>query len=290
MIELPLPPGVERLMIETSRRRVPALRGVPRPEVDNGIDVVMVSGFFGTKEDYRELLSLLAAAGFRGWAYDYAGQLELATAGQVGYTITEMASDLTVLMREVTGGRPAHLIGHCLGGFVARAAAVADPGLIRSLTLLACGPSMQDEKHQSMLDGLAKLHANGGTIALWPLVKALLAKDDTVMREFWHAKLSEMNPAWVTGTAESMAGEPDRSDELVAAGIPSLVVFGKRDRRVWSHDAYAEMAGRLRARHVIVPKASHSPNMEQPGIVAEALLEFWAAEDADEGEPAAVAG
>jgi pimeloyl-ACP methyl ester carboxylesterase len=290
MIELPLPPGVERLMIETSRRRIQALRGVPRPAVDNGIDVVMVSGFFGTKEDYRELLSLLAAAGFRGWAYDYAGQLELATAGQVGYTITDMAGDLTTLMREVTGGRPAHLIGHCLGGFVARSAAVAEPGLTRSLTLLACGPSMQDEKHQSMLDGLAKLHASGGTIALWPLVKALLAKDDTVMREFWHAKLSEMNPAWVTGTAESMAGEPDRSDELVAAGIPSLVVFGKRDRRVWSHDAYAEMAGRLRAGHVIVPKASHSPNMEQPAIVAEALLAFWAAEDAYDGEPAAVAG
>jgi pimeloyl-ACP methyl ester carboxylesterase len=290
MIELPLPPGVERLMIETPQRRVQALRGVPRPEVGNGIDVIMVSGFFGTKEDYRELLSLLAAAGFRGWAYDYAGQLELATAGQVGYTITDMASDLTALMHEVTGGRPAHLIGHCLGGFVARSAAVAEPGLTRSLTLLACGPSMQDEKHQSMLDGLAKLHANGGTIALWPLVKALLAKDDTVMREFWHAKLSEMNPAWVTGTAESMAGEPDRSDELVAASIPSLVVFGKRDRRVWSHDAYAAMASRLRAGHVIVPKASHSPNMEQPGIVAEALLEFWAAEDAYQGEPAAVAG
>jgi pimeloyl-ACP methyl ester carboxylesterase len=59
---------------------------------------------------------------------------------------------------------------------------------------------------------------------------------------------------------------------------------------VWSHDAYAAMASRLRAGHVIVPKASHSPNMEQPGIVAEALLEFWAAEDAYEGEPAAVAG
>ena len=290
MIELPLPSGVERLTIQTSQRRVQALRGVPRPEVDNGIDVVMVSGFFGTKEDYRELLSLLAAAGFRGWAYDYAGQLELATVGQVGYTITDMASDLTALMREVTGGRPAHLIGHCLGGFVARSAAVAEPGLTRSLTLLACGPSMQDEKHQSMLDGLAKLHANGGTIALWPLVKALLAKDDTVMREFWHAKLSEMNPAWVTGTAESMAGEPDRSDELVAVGIPSLVVFGKRDRRVWSHDTYAAMASRLRASHVIVPKASHSPNMEQPVIVAESLLEFWAAEGAYEGEPAAVAG
>jgi len=290
MIELPLPPGVERLLIDTPRRQVQALHGVPRPEVDNGIDVVMVSGFFGTKEDYREVMSLLAAVGFRGWAYDYSGQLELATAGEVNYTIEDMAGDLIELMRTVTGGRPAHLIGHCLGGFVARSAAVAEPGLARSLTLLACGPSMRDEKHQSMLEGLAKLHANGGTIALWPLVKALLAKDDTVMREFWHAKLSEMNPHWVTGTAESMAGEPDRSAELVAAGIPSLVVFGKRDRRVWSHDTYAEMADRLRAGHVIIPKASHSPNMEQPELLAEALLKFWAVEDAYENEPMTVAG
>jgi pimeloyl-ACP methyl ester carboxylesterase len=289
MIELPLPPGVERLLVETPRRRIQALHGVPRPEADNGIDVVMVSGFFGTKEDFREVMSLLAAAGYRGWAYDYSGQLELTTAGEVGYSIADMASDLTELIREVTGGRPVHLVGHCLGGFVARSAAVAEPGLARSLALVACGPDMQEEKHQSMLEGLAKLHANGGTIALWPLVKALLAKDDTVMHEFWHAKLSEMNPRWVTGTAESMADEPDRSDELAALGIASLVVFGKRDRRVWSHDTYAGMAGRLRAGHVIIPKASHSPNMEQPALLAEALLEFWTAEDAYEGEPAAVA-
>jgi pimeloyl-ACP methyl ester carboxylesterase len=290
MIELPLPPGVERLLINTPRRQVQALHGVPRPEVDNGIDVVMVSGFFGTKEDFRELMSLLAAVGFRSWAYDYSGQLELAAAGAVDYTIEDMAGDLVDLMRTVTGGRPAHVVGHCLGGFVARSATVSEPGLARSLTLVACGPDMQDSKHQSMLEGLAKLHANGGTIALWPLVKALLAKDDTVMREFWHAKLSEMNPHWVTGTAESMADEPDRSAELVAAGIPSLVVFGKRDRRVWSHDAYAEMASRLRAGHVIIPKASHSPNMEQPELLAEALLEFWAADDAYQDEPMTVAG
>jgi pimeloyl-ACP methyl ester carboxylesterase len=290
MIELPLPPGVERLLIETPRRRVQALHGVPRPEVDNGIDVVMVSGFFGTKEDYREVMSLLAAAGFRGWAYDYSGQLELATAGEVDYTIEDMAGDLIELVRTVTGGRPAHLIGHCLGGFVARSAAVSEPGLARSLTLVACGPSMRDSKHQSMLEGLAKLHANGGTIALWPLVRTLIAKDDTVMREFWHAKLSEMNPRWVTGTAESMADEPDRSAELVAVGLPSLVVFGKRDRRVWTHDTYAEMASRLQAGHVIIPKASHSPNMEQPALLAEALLEFWAAEDAYQDEPVTVAG
>jgi len=290
MIELPLPAGVDRRLIETSRRRVPALRGLPRPEADNGTEVVMVSGFFGTKEDYRELLSLLAEAGFRGWAYDYSGQLDLAH-GEIEYTISDMADDLVAVIRAVTSGRPAHLIGHCLGGFVARSAALAEPGLARSLTLLACGPSLRERKHQAMLSGLAQLHTNGGAIALWPLVKVLLAEDDTVMREFWHAKLATMNPHWVTGTAESMADEPDRSAELTAAGIPSLVVHGKRDRRVWSVDAYADMARRLGAGHVIIPRASHSPNMEQPGPLATALLDFWGHQDETGArEPATVAG
>ncbi len=274
MIELPLPAGVERQVIETPRRPVPVLRCLPRSAADNGIDVVMASGFFGTKEDYRELLALLAEAGFRGWAYDYWGQLG-PVQRELGYTISFMADDLLDLIRTVTRGRPAHVIGHCLGGFVARSAVVAEPGVFRSLTLLACGPSMRERKHKAMLSGLAELHANGGTMALWPLVKVLLADDDTVMREFWHDKLATMNPRWVTGTAESMADEPDRSAELTAAGIPSLVVHGKRDRRVWSPDAYAEMARRLRAGHVVIERASHSPNMEQPGPLTVALLDFW---------------
>jgi pimeloyl-ACP methyl ester carboxylesterase len=285
MIELPLPPQVERQLTETSRRVVPMLRGVPRPGDDNGIDVVMVSGFFGTKEDFREVLALIARAGYRGWAYDYRGQLGPAEAG-VEYSIADMAGDLLAVIGAVAA-RPAHLVGHCLGGFVARSAAVSEPALARSLTLLACGPSMRERKHKSMLSGLAQLHAKGGAIALWPLVKALLAEDDTVMREFWHSKLSTMNPRWLTGTAESMAGEQDRSAELAAAGIPSLVVHGKRDRRLWSADVYEEMARRLDARRVVIERASHSPNMEQPAMLAEVLLDFWGACRRDEQPVAA---
>ena len=287
MIELPLPAGVERQLIETSRGPVPALRGLPRPGAGNGIDVVMASGFFGTKEDYRALLSLLAEAGFRGWAYDYCGQLDRAQ-GEIEYTIPRMAEDLGEVIRAVTAGRPTHLIGHCLGGFVARSAALSQPGLARSLTLLACGPSMRERKHEAMLSGLAQLHANGGTMVLWPLVKRLLAEDDTIMREFWRTKLATMNPRWVAGTAESMAGEPDRSVELTAARIPSFVVHGKRDRRLWSADAYADMARRLGADRVVIERASHSPNIEQPGPLAAALLDFWATSAQREGEPVTV--
>ena len=288
MIELPLPARVDRRVIQTARREVPVLCGRPDPDADVGIDVVMVSGFFGTKEDFRELISLLAAAGLRGWSYDYSGQLDPEHEDDE-FTIARMAGELRDVMRAATGGRPAHVIGHCLGGFVARSAVLADPARVRSLTLLGCGPSMRERKHQAMLDGLAQLHANGGAIALWPLVKVLIAADDTIMREFWHDKLATMNPRWVTGAAESMAREPDRSAELIAAGIPSLVVHGKRDRRVWSPDDYAGMASRLGADRVIIERASHSPNMEQPGRTAAVLLDFWGAGRRD-GGPVRVAG
>ena len=103
MISLPLPAGVERQVVQTSGGPVPVLCGQPRGPQGGQIDVVMVSGFFGTKEDFRELLSLLAEAGLRGCACDYAGQLD-PDHGQDEYTIARMAGDLRELMHAVAGG------------------------------------------------------------------------------------------------------------------------------------------------------------------------------------------
>ena len=280
MIGLPLPAGVARQVVPTAHGPVPVLYGEFAGPASTG-DVVMTSGFFGTKEDFRELIALLARAGLRGWAYDYRGQLDAGDPGQE-YTVAGLAGDLRDLIRAVAGDRPAHVIGHCLGGFVARAAVLAEPGLARSLTLLSCGPTMAERKHRAMLGGLAKLHTNGGTMVLWPLVRKLLADEDTVMREFWRAKLASMNPRWVTGVAESLAEEPDRTAELIAAGLPALVIHGQRDRRLWTPDVYADLAARLQAGRVVIEGASHSANMEQPGPTATALLSFWAALDQPE--------
>ncbi len=103
MIELPLPARVERRVIQTARRPVPVLCGDPDPDADTGIDVVMVSGFFGTKEDFRELISLLAEAGLRGWSYDYSGQLDPEHEDDE-FTIARMAGELRDVMQAATGG------------------------------------------------------------------------------------------------------------------------------------------------------------------------------------------
>ena len=279
MIELPLPPGVERQVVDTpagpvaarTAKAVTAKASTARPPT-----AVMVSGFFGTKEDFREVLPIVAAAGYHGWAYDYPGQLGARDGDTASrYAIPAMATQLQGLIRAVADDQAVHVVGHCLGGFVARHAVLSEPDLARSLTLLACGPSMREAKHKLMLGGLKSMQKNGGTITLWPIVKRLLAEDDTVMREFWHAKLATMNPHFVTGAAQSMGEEQDRTAELIQAGIPSLVVHGKRDKRLWGPHAYQDMATKLNAALIVIDKAAHSPNMEQPEPTARALLDFW---------------
>jgi hypothetical protein len=45
------------------------------------------------------------------------------------------------------------------------------------------------------------------------------------------------------------------------------------------------MARRLDAEHVVIEKASHSPNMEQPGPLAAVLADFWTATATATGAP-----
>jgi pimeloyl-ACP methyl ester carboxylesterase len=280
MIDLPLPPGVERETLTISHGQVQAIHAPPHPDDDTGVKALLVSGFFGTKEDFREVLPLLARAGYHGWAYDYPGQIDsddaAGGAGPEDFTIGQFAADLTEIIRAVSGDEPVHVVGHCLGGFITRATVLADPSLARSLALVSCGPDMREPRHKTMLAGLAKLAGAEMSRVLWPLVKRLLAEDDKVMREFWRTKLARMNPHFTTGAARLMGDETDRCAELAATGMPILVVHGKRDRRLWRPDTYARMAQRLDADYIVINDASHSPNMETPGQTATALLDFWA--------------
>jgi pimeloyl-ACP methyl ester carboxylesterase len=111
---------------------------------------------------------------------------------------------------------------------------------------------------------------------MWPVLKRVLPKDDQVTKDFWHAKLATVNPHYLKGVAQSLVDEGDRSGEVAAAGIRSLVMHGSREKRLWRPDAYAAMARDLRAELVVVDKAGHNVNMEQPEVTAASLHAFWA--------------
>jgi pimeloyl-ACP methyl ester carboxylesterase len=283
MVEVPLPPGIERQRIETRRGPVAALHAKPaRP---SGRISLFVCGFMATKEDFRQILPLLARAGYDAWAYDHLGQHsgEFADAPENGpeqYTIRSMTEEGCEVIDAVGAGGPVHIVGHCFGGFVARAMALAAPGQARTLTMLCCGPSLRATHSQAVADSIEEVIRKGGPMLMWPLLKRVLPKEDQVTRDFWHAKLSTVNPNYLRGVGTSLAGEPDRSSEVAAAGIRSLVIHGSREKRLWRPDAYADMARVLRADLVVVDKAGHNVNMEKPAETAGNLVAFWARAEA----------
>jgi pimeloyl-ACP methyl ester carboxylesterase len=279
MVEVPLPPGIERRSIDTRRGPVAALHA--KPERAGGRTSLMICGFMATKEDFRQILPLLAQSGHDAWAYDHLGQQGGALPGarEEGpeqHTITGMAEEGREVIEAVGAGAPVHVVGHCFGGFVARAMTLAAPGLTQSLTMLSCGPTLRATHARAALAGIEDLLIRGGAMLMWPVLKRALPKDDQVTRDFWHAKLATVNPHYLKGVAQSLFDEPDRSGEVAAAGIRTLVMHGSREKRLWRPDAYADMARELRADLVVIDESGHNVNMEQPDETAANLLRFWA--------------
>lgn len=268
---LPLPEGFERHLLRLRRGTVEAIRHPAAAGSGAGETVVMVPGHFGSKEDFRLVMPLLAAAGYDCWAYDYADQFSATGLDSCrDYTLELLAADLA----ELVGDRPAHYLGHCMGGLVARRAVLDRPGLALSLALVCCGPHMHELRHRAMWAGLDRMLATSGMMGMWPTVQRLLPEDDGLAADFWRYKLQAMNPAYVQGTADSMRVAPDLTGELAASGVPVLVLYGSRDRRMWSHDTYHEMAVRLGAGEAVLPGAAHSPVTERPEATVMTLLDL----------------
>ena len=281
MTVVTLPAGVERRMLDTPRGPVAASYARPRPDTDLGIAVLLVTGYVGSKEDFWSLLPAIAEAGYHGWTYDQIGQYESAgPPDPSAYSIDLLAQDARSVIAQVgaitPGNAPVHLVGHCLGGFVARAAALADPSAVASLTLLGCGPHLGEPKQRAGLAELDRKLETGSLELLWPVIKRVVPERDAALRAFWFDKLQGANPGFMHGTARAMAQEPDRTEGLAATRIPALVLHGRGDRRVWKRSAFAAMAARLGAEHVVIERAAHSPSLEQPERTTEALLSFWA--------------
>ena len=247
--------------------------------------VLLVAGYTGSKEDFAPLLTPLAEAGFRAVAVDQRGQYESPGPDDPArYTVAELAGDLLQVSRQLRAdsGAPLHLLGHSFGGLVARAAVLADPGAVDSLTMLGSGPDRLTGARAELLDHLGPLLAAGGVQLVSDTLDQLAMTDPRQLevpratREFLTARFLRNSAAGLQGMADALLGEPDRVAELAATGVPVLVVHGIADD-AWSPAAQEDMAHRLGARHAVVDAAVHSPAIENPAGTLRALLDFWSA-------------
>jgi pimeloyl-ACP methyl ester carboxylesterase len=244
---------------------------------------VLVPGFTGSKEDFVGLLEPLASAGFRVLAVDGRGQYETeGPRNEEAYAQRELARDVLALAEAVRSdarGR-LHLLGHSLGGLVARAAVLCDATPFASLTLLSSGPgavsAVQQRRLKLLSDALPSMTMEQVWQSMRELDPAEAADERTppAVAEFLHRRWLANVPEQLAATARQLREEPDRVAELAEVRLPLHVLSGEVDY-AWPVPLLDEMAVRLRATRTVVNGAGHSPNAERPQHTARALADFW---------------
>lgn len=239
---------------------------------------LLLPGYTGSKEDFIALLEPLSTAGYRTVAVDGRGQYETdGTDRQESYAQGELARD--VLAQAAALGAPdngtVHLVGHSLGGQIARAAVLLDAAPFRSLTLMSSGPAEVAEAQQLKVKVLSDALTALTMAEVWEAMRALdppeeAATDGEALRRRW----LRHRPAQLIATGRQLATEPDRVAELAAAPLPVHVLSGERDD-TWPVPLLDEMAQRLGARRTRIAGAEHSPNTDRPEETAAALVTFW---------------
>jgi len=297
---LDLPDQVRPVTIRGPRGAFAGLEARPATGVCERRPALLIPGFTGSKEDFIPVLQPLASAGRRVVAIDMRGQYQSPGATSAGgYAPDELAADITAIIGALAGdGQGVHLVGHSLGGLIAREVALARTARIVSLTLLGSGPGRLTGERADMLRGMLAIVAETSdghlpldhrlrvTIAqIWDEHLGPQARADGVpepMIAFLHRRMMGNSPTGLVAMGRYLLACPDRTAELASLGGPPLLVLYGENDDAWRPAVQERMARRLGAQRVCIPGAGHSPPVEAPETTASTLTTFW--RTAEEGE------
>ena len=291
-----MPDHVRSATVQTARGTFAVLEAQPSRGVSYRKPALLVPGFTGSKEDFLAILEPLASAGRHVYAIDQRGQFQSPhAADRAGYAAPELGADVLAIAAAITSGADGvHLVGHSMGGLIAREAVLMRPASVLSLTLLGSGPgAIGGERAATLTELLSVLDPDNGST---PDDRAGLTD---LIRQLWHDQLEPQ--ARVDGTddhviaflrertlrtcpihyiavARYLLSCGDRTDELadtaVAANLPTMVVYGENDD-AWPTEEQDQMAKRLGADRACIPGAAHSPAVEAPVTTSSILTQFW---------------
>lgn len=293
---LTLPPGVFPVELSLPHGPVAALRALPTsgssPEL---CPAVLVHGYTGSKEDFIALLQSLAQVGREVVAIDLPGTYRspgfetlspVSGSPRPDYRLPSLGMVVAEVCELVGDGRPVHLVGHSMGGLIARETVLSQSTELHTLTLLCSGPGaiagQAAAQVRMLIAALSAVAPSPDRMReLWEehVAEGVRTRvTDPEIREFLRDRTLSSSPEALLHTAEDLLGATDRTAELAGTGVPVLVLYGENDDG-WTTGAQEEMADRLDADRIVVPGAGHSPNVEAPETTSSALTSFWNARE-----------
>jgi 3-oxoadipate enol-lactonase len=187
--------------------------------------------------------------------------------------MADTARDLVGVL-DAIGVERAHVVGLSFGGGIAQTAAVHAPERFASLALLATTDFPFDAFEGRALsgenDGMAAQVAP--SLTRWFTADALAVNGESV--QYARERVLGGNPVdWAA--AWRAFKSLDVQGKLAALGVPALVLAGEADVST-TPGIMRGIATRIPGSQFrVLAGTPHMQPLEQPGLVAEALAEFW---------------
>jgi 3-oxoadipate enol-lactonase len=254
-----------------------ALHSIERMLVEDdgeGDAVVCIHGLGGTSNTWTPLMPALAR--HRVIRPDLPGS---------GRSNVEGALSIERLVNAVLSAcsrlnvKRAHFLGHSMGTIVCQHLAVANPKLVRSLTLFGPVHALSDTARNGVRARAAKLRAEGAA-GMHEVAQALVAgalSADTRQRQplavaFVRESLQRQNPDAYARSCDALADAQPAAVERIEAS--ALLITGDEDA-VAPPQAARTLAGRFKdARAVVLSRCGHWTTIERAEECSRELTEF----------------
>jgi pimeloyl-ACP methyl ester carboxylesterase len=256
--------------------------GLAVVERGSGPTLLLVHGFGGAKEDFDDQADALAAHRHV-VVFDHRGHGESdAPTSPADYTLDRLALD-TLAVADAVGAERFQLLGHSMGGMVARRIVLAHPERLDALVLMDTSPGPVPGLDGEILEMGAVIALTDGMDELKRIMDAFsplgtpayerLMATRPGYPEFNDRKWATLSATMWATLGRAIRDQPDELAALAAVRCPTLVIVGEQDEpflRV-SREMAATIPG---AELVVVPDAGHSPQFENGPAWLRALEGF----------------
>jgi pimeloyl-ACP methyl ester carboxylesterase len=255
-----------------------------------GPDLLCVHGFGGAKEDFGDHVEALAGR-WRVITVDLRGHGDSdGPADPATYSLDRMARDVEAVA-DAVGADRFRLLGHSMGGMVARRVVLARPDRVAALVMMSTAAGPPAGLDPDLVD-------LGAALALddWPALAKLLEEvaplrtpayqrvidEREGFGEFIAWKWSRVAPPMWAALAPQIVREPVELDRLREVTCPTLVIVGDLDAAFY--DGSLAIADAVPgSRLAVIGDAGHHPQFEQPEAWLDAVTSFLDDVDRREG-------
>jgi pimeloyl-ACP methyl ester carboxylesterase len=201
-----------------------------------------------------------------------------------------IARDDVIAVMDGLGIEQAHLVGHSMGAYTALHVGISSPGRCLSLAALGCGWGSSPDKAKAlalkaMAAEIANMFATEGIAeaarkyASAPMRHVFMNKDPRGWGEFARMLAEHSGEGHAHIMRKVQLERPslwDLEAELARLSLPLLIIVGDEDDLCLDGSVFLKRTVRSSAL-LVIPRAGHTINSEEPAAVNAALAELFCA-------------